>query len=116
MIPTLREVGDGAGAGRLHARRVGLADVLADHAAVDPLGGDLRRRPDDAPAASASTARSPSSPGNIEGKTETATLRVQDEYENFNLPGAYAISLALAAIAILVLVVMTALRPKEGTA
>ena len=36
-----------AGAGRAHARRVGLADVLADHAAVDPLGGDLRRRPDD---------------------------------------------------------------------
>ena len=27
--------------------------------------------------------------GHIEGKTETATLRVQDAYENFNLPGAY---------------------------
>jgi sulfate/thiosulfate transport system permease protein len=53
--------------------------------------------------------------GNIEGKTETATLRVQDEYVNFNLPGAYAIALALAAIAIVVLVLMTALRPKEGT-
>jgi sulfate/thiosulfate transport system permease protein len=54
--------------------------------------------------------------GNIEGKTETATLRVQDEYVNFNLPGAYGIALALAAFAILVLVVMTALRPKEGAA
>ena len=53
--------------------------------------------------------------GNIEGKTETATLRVQEEYENFNLPGAYGISLVLAAIAILVLILMTTLRPKEGT-
>ncbi len=52
--------------------------------------------------------------GNIEGKTETATLRVQNEYVNFNLPGAYAIALALAAIAIVVVVLMTTLRPKEG--
>jgi sulfate transport system permease protein len=51
--------------------------------------------------------------GHIEGKTETATLRVQDLYENFNLTGAYAISLVLAAIAVLVLVAMTLLKPKE---
>jgi ABC-type sulfate transport system permease subunit len=43
-------------------------------------------------------------------------LRVQEEYENLNLPGAYGISLALALIAILVLILMTTLRPKEGTA
>jgi sulfate/thiosulfate transport system permease protein len=54
--------------------------------------------------------------GNIEGKTQTATLRVQDYYENLNLAGAYGISLALALIAILVLILMTTLRPKEGTA
>ena len=52
--------------------------------------------------------------GSIQGKTATATLRVQDEYENLNLPGAYGISLALAAMAVLVLVLMTTLRPKEG--
>jgi sulfate transport system permease protein len=52
--------------------------------------------------------------GRIEGKTETATLRVQDQYENFNLAGAYGISLALAAIAVCVLVAMTMLRPREG--
>jgi sulfate/thiosulfate transport system permease protein len=52
--------------------------------------------------------------GNIEGRTQTATLRVQEEYENFNLPGAYAISLVLAAIAVLVLILMSMLRPKEG--
>jgi sulfate transport system permease protein len=52
--------------------------------------------------------------GRIEGKTETATLRVQDQYENFNLAGAYGISLALAAIAVCVLLAMTMLRPREG--
>ena len=36
-----------AGAGGAHARRERLADVLADHAAGDPLGGDLRRHPHD---------------------------------------------------------------------
>jgi sulfate/thiosulfate transport system permease protein len=52
--------------------------------------------------------------GRIEGKTESATLRVQDQYENFNLAGAYGISLALAAIAVCVLLAMTMLRPREG--
>ena len=45
--------------------------------------------------------------GRHQGKTETATLRVQERYENFDLAGAYAISLVLAAIAVLVLVAMT---------
>ena len=51
--------------------------------------------------------------GRIQGQTETATLRIQDAYENFNLAGAYAISIVLALIAILVLVAMTAIRPRE---
>jgi sulfate transport system permease protein len=54
--------------------------------------------------------------GSIQGKTETATLRVQEEYDNLNLAGSYGISLVLAAIAVLVLVIMTRLRPKEGVA
>jgi sulfate transport system permease protein len=54
--------------------------------------------------------------GNIEGKTQTATLRVQDAYENFNQSGAYGISLVLAAISVIVLVTMTLLRPKEEEA
>ena len=33
----------------------------------------------------------------VQGHTETATLRVQDYYENLNQAGAYGISLALAA-------------------
>ncbi len=52
--------------------------------------------------------------GSISGKTETATLRVQDYYENLNQAGAYGVSLMLGAIAIVVLVLMTLLRPREG--
>jgi len=54
--------------------------------------------------------------GHLEGKTETATLRVEDLYENFNLQGAYAISLVLALMAVVVLVTMTLIKPKEETA
>jgi sulfate transport system permease protein len=54
--------------------------------------------------------------GRIQGQTETATLRVEEQYEQYNLAGAYAISIVLALMAILVLVAMTAIRPKEETA
>jgi len=54
--------------------------------------------------------------GNIEGRTQTATLRVQDAYENFNQAGAYGIALVLAAMSVLVLVTMTLLKPKEDAA
>ena len=53
--------------------------------------------------------------GNLIGKTETLTLYVQNQYENFNVPGAYAASVLLALIAIAVLVVLTVLgRKKEA--
>ena len=51
--------------------------------------------------------------GAIQGKTETATLRVQEEYENLNTAGVYGISLALAAIAITTLVLMSIVKPRE---
>ena len=54
--------------------------------------------------------------GNVEGRTQTATLRVQDAYENFNQSGAYGIALVLAALSVIVLVAMTMLRPKEEAA
>jgi sulfate transport system permease protein len=51
--------------------------------------------------------------GRVEGQTETATLRVQDAYENFDQAGAYGVALVLAAMSVLVLVAMTALKPRE---
>ena len=54
--------------------------------------------------------------GRLQGETETATLRVQERYESFDLAGAYAISIVLAPMAVLVLVAMTVIRPREETA
>jgi sulfate transport system permease protein len=54
--------------------------------------------------------------GSISGRTETATLRVQDYYENLDQAGAYGVSLTLGLLAIVVLVLMTLLKPKEGIA
>ena len=54
--------------------------------------------------------------GRIQGVTETATLRVQQRYESFDLAGAYAISIVLALLAVAVLLAMTVIRPREETA
>ena len=53
--------------------------------------------------------------GRIQGQTETATLRVEERYDSFDVQGAYAISLVLALLAVLVLVAMTVIKPKEST-
>ena len=54
--------------------------------------------------------------GRLQGETETATLRVEERYESFDLAGAYAISIVLALMAVLVLVALTVVRPKEEAA
>ena len=54
--------------------------------------------------------------GRLQGETETATLRVQERYESFDLAGAYAISIVLAMIAVLVLLAMTVIKPGEDVA
>ena len=53
--------------------------------------------------------------GRIQGETETATLRVEERYDSFDLAGAYAIAIVLAVIAIAVLLAMTLVKPREGT-
>jgi sulfate transport system permease protein len=53
--------------------------------------------------------------GRIQGQTETATLRVEERYQSFDLAGAYAISIVLAMIAVSVLLLMTIVKPKEGS-
>jgi sulfate transport system permease protein len=52
----------------------------------------------------------------VHGYKSTATLQVQDDYENFNQTGAYSVSVLLAAIAVVVLVTMVLVRPREETA
>ncbi len=53
--------------------------------------------------------------GRIRGQTETATLRVEERYDTFDLAGAYAIAIVLALIAIAVLIALTLIKPREGT-
>lgn len=50
--------------------------------------------------------------GNIQGKTETATVEVDQLVQNLNYAGGYAVSLVLATIAVVVLVAMTVIRPR----
>jgi len=51
--------------------------------------------------------------GKIQGKTETLPLYVQDQFESFNVAGAYAASVALALIAVATVVALRAFQPKE---
>jgi sulfate transport system permease protein len=48
--------------------------------------------------------------GKISGQTETLPLFVENEYNNFNLAGAYAASIVLALLAVIVLVTVSLLR------
>ena len=50
----------------------------------------------------------------VHGYKMTATLQVQDYYENFNQSGAYGVSLMLAVMAVIVLVTMVLIKPREG--
>jgi sulfate transport system permease protein len=54
--------------------------------------------------------------GRVQGQTETATLRVEERYDSFDLAGAYAISLVLAATAVIVLIAMIVIKPREESA
>lgn len=50
--------------------------------------------------------------GNISGSTRTATLVVEEEYLNFNQPGAYAVAFLLAMASVACIVVVAAIRPR----
>jgi sulfate transport system permease protein len=52
--------------------------------------------------------------GRLVGQTQTATLYVQDRYENYFQTQAFIISAALALIAIVILLITRFLRPKEN--
>jgi sulfate transport system permease protein len=51
--------------------------------------------------------------GRLVGKTQTATLFVEERFQNFDQPAAYAMAFVLAGIAIVVLLVINLLRPNE---
>jgi sulfate/thiosulfate transport system permease protein len=51
--------------------------------------------------------------GRIVGQTQTATLLVEQSFENFDTTKAYSVAFALAALAIVALLLMTLFRPKS---
>jgi sulfate transport system permease protein len=51
--------------------------------------------------------------GNFTGQTQTATLVVEQKYQNFDQEAAYATSFVLAAASVICIVVVSLLRPKE---
>lgn len=49
--------------------------------------------------------------GRLVGKTQTATLFVEERFQNFDQPAAYAMAFVLAALAIIVLISINTFRP-----
>ncbi len=52
--------------------------------------------------------------GKIAGRTSTLTVHVEEEFQQFDLVGAYTSSLVLAVIALVIVLGMTLLKPKEA--
>jgi sulfate/thiosulfate transport system permease protein len=52
--------------------------------------------------------------GNLTGQTQTATLVVEEQYQRFDQPGAYAVSFVLALVSVVCIVIVSLLRPKES--
>jgi sulfate/thiosulfate transport system permease protein len=51
--------------------------------------------------------------GRIKDQTQTLTLFVEERFQNFDQPAAYAAAFAMAAVAVLTLLAITLLRPRE---
>jgi sulfate transport system permease protein len=54
--------------------------------------------------------------GKISGRTETATLFVENRYQRFDETGAYAAAVVLALVALATLLAMNLIKPKEAQA
>jgi sulfate/thiosulfate transport system permease protein len=53
--------------------------------------------------------------GNLVDQTQTATLYVEQAFNNFDQQGAYSMAFALMVVAVVTLLLITLLRPKEET-
>jgi len=51
--------------------------------------------------------------GRVVGKTQTATLFVEERFQDFDQPAAYAMAFVLAAVAIVVLITINLFRPER---
>ena len=107
VVPTLREIGDEQEQAAHTLGASGWQTFWRITLPVDPLGGDLRRRPDDGALPRRVRRRRGRLRAHRGQDRRPRRSASQDYYENFNYAGAYGISLVLAVIAIVVLVTMT---------
>lgn len=53
--------------------------------------------------------------GNVIGRTQTATLVVEQQYQEFQQDSAYAIAFLLAAVSVACIIIVSFLRPKDNS-
>ena len=98
VVPVLREIGDEQEQAAATLGATALADVLARHAARDPLGRRLRRRALDRPRARRVRRASASSPASIAGRDRDADAARREALPGTSTStGAYAASVAAGA-------------------
>ena len=114
VVPTLREIGDEQ---EQAARTLGASSWTTFWRItlpVDPLGGHLRRRPDDR-SLPRRVRRCRGRLGPHRGPDRDGdAARPGRATRTSTSPGAYGISLVLAVMSVIVLVAMTFLKPKEA--
>jgi sulfate transport system permease protein len=52
--------------------------------------------------------------GQVEGQTETLTIYIKHQFDNFEFTGAYAASVLLGVVALITVLAMSLFKPKEG--
>ncbi len=113
VIPVLQEVGDEQEQAADTLGRLDLADLLEDHPAGDPRRVTYGVVLTTARALGEFGAVSIVS-GKIAGRTSTLTVHVEEQFQQFDLVGAYTSSLVLAVLALVIVLAMTLLQPKEA--
>jgi hypothetical protein len=97
VVPVLEEIGTDQEQAARSLGRQRLADVPAHHAAVDQVGGRLRRGAQPRPVARR-VRRGQGRVGQRAGRDPTATLVVEEKYLNFDKGGAYAVAFLLTMV------------------
>ena len=90
-----------------------LADLLAGHAAVDPLGRDLRGRSSPRRGRWASSARSRWSRAGSPARPRPCRSTCGELFDTFNVAGAYAAAVVLALLALVVLFAMNFIQRRD---
>ena len=115
VVPVLQEIGTEQEQAAATLGASAVADLLADHAAGDPLGRRLRRRAHDGARALGEFGAVSVVSGQDRGQTETLPLFVENCSRTSTSTGAYAASIVLALMALVVLLRMNLIERLRRT-